>query len=38
MAEGFAPERFTATEVIVMRSQLKPTGSIYTPQAIIKME
>jgi RNA 2',3'-cyclic 3'-phosphodiesterase len=37
MAEGFAPERFTATEVIVMRSQLKPTGSIYTPQAMIKM-
>jgi 2'-5' RNA ligase len=37
MAEGFAPERFKATEVIVMRSQLKPTGSIYTPQATIKL-
>jgi 2'-5' RNA ligase len=37
MGEGFAPERFKATEVIVMRSQLKPTGSIYTPQATIKL-
>ncbi len=37
MGEGFAPERFKATEVIVMRSQLNPAGSIYTPQAIIKL-
>jgi len=35
--EGFDPELFLATEVIVMRSDLKPTGSIYTPQAIIKL-
>jgi 2'-5' RNA ligase len=34
---GFTPERFNATEVIVMRSDLKPTGSIYTPQARIKL-
>jgi 2'-5' RNA ligase len=37
IARGFEPERFTATEVIVMRSDLKPTGSIYTPQATIKL-
>jgi 2'-5' RNA ligase len=35
--EGFDPEPFLATEVIVMRSDLKPTGSIYTPQAIINL-
>jgi 2'-5' RNA ligase len=34
---GFKPERFTASEIIVMRSDLKPTGSIYTPQAVIKL-
>lgn len=38
IALGFEPERFTATEVIVMRSDLKPTGSIYTPQATIRLE
>jgi 2'-5' RNA ligase len=38
IARGFKPERFLATEVIVMRSDLKPTGSIYTPQATIKIE
>lgn len=37
IAAGFAPESFEATEVIVMGSQLNPTGSIYTPQAIIKL-
>jgi 2'-5' RNA ligase len=35
IATGFAPETFRATEVIVMRSDLKPTGSIYTPQAVV---
>jgi len=34
---GFTAERFTASEVIVMRSDLKPTGSIYTPQAVVKL-
>jgi RNA 2',3'-cyclic 3'-phosphodiesterase len=34
---GFEPESFRATEVIVMRSDLNPTGSIYTPQAKIKL-
>lgn len=34
---GFTAERFTASEVIVMRSDLKPTGSIYTPQAVSKL-
>lgn len=38
IARGFEPERFTATEVIVMRSDLKPTGSIYTAQAVIRLE
>lgn len=32
---GFTAETFKATEVIVMRSELKPTGSIYTPQCVI---
>lgn len=34
---GFTAERFTAVEVIVMRSDLKPTGSIYTPQSLVKL-
>lgn len=37
IAAGFAPETFRANEVIVMRSDLKPTGSVYTPQAIIPL-
>jgi 2'-5' RNA ligase len=37
IAEGFEAERFLAREVIVMRSDLKPTGSLYTPQAIIEL-
>ena len=36
IATGFEPETFRASEVIVMRSDLKPSGPIYTPQAIIK--
>lgn len=35
---GFTAERFTACEVIVMRSDLKPTGSIYTPQEVIRLQ
>jgi 2'-5' RNA ligase len=35
IARGFEPERFQAREVIVMRSDLSPKGSIYSPQAII---
>jgi len=34
---GFESERFEASEIIVMRSQLSPKGSIYTPQAIIRL-
>ncbi len=34
---GFASESFLATEVLVMRSDLKPTGSVYTSQAVIKL-
>lgn len=36
IAAGFKPERFRASEIIVMRSDLKPTGSVYTPQAVIE--
>ncbi len=38
IAGGFELKRFTATEVIVMRSDLKPTGSIYTPQTVIQLQ
>lgn len=34
---GFEPDSFEAREVIVMRSDLNPAGSIYTPQAIIPL-
>ncbi|MEK6408638.1 MAG: RNA 2',3'-cyclic phosphodiesterase [Acidobacteriota bacterium] len=37
IAVGFKSETFKATEVIAMRSDLRPTGSIYTPQAVIKL-
>jgi 2'-5' RNA ligase len=37
IAAGFEPEAFIATEVILMRSDLKPTGSIYTPQAVLQL-
>lgn len=35
---GFTAERFTASEVIVMRSDLKPAGSIYTRQATVNLD
>lgn len=38
IASGFNAEAFTASAVIVMRSDLKPTGSIYTPQAVITLD
>ncbi|HYP27893.1 MAG TPA: RNA 2',3'-cyclic phosphodiesterase [Blastocatellia bacterium] len=37
IATGFEPGTFEAREVIVMRSDLNPKGSIYTPQAIIPL-
>lgn len=37
IAAGFETETFIATQVILMRSDLKPTGSIYTPQAVIQL-
>ena len=37
IATGFESEAFIATEVILMRSDLKPTGSIYTPQAVLRL-
>jgi len=38
IAAGFESEKFVAHQIIVMRSQLKPTGSIYTPIAIIPLQ
>lgn len=35
--KGFKAETFPAKELIVMRSDLNPGGSIYTPQAVIKL-
>lgn len=37
IASGFEPEKFEASEVIVMRSDIKPTGSIYTPQSVVRL-
>ena len=37
LATGFEAERFLAREVIVMRSELNPSGSVYTPQAVISL-
>ncbi|MFL6276234.1 MAG: RNA 2',3'-cyclic phosphodiesterase [Blastocatellia bacterium] len=37
LAAGFAAETFSATEVIVMRSDLHPAGSIYAPQAVVPL-
>ena len=34
---GFENEVFQAREIIVMRSELTPTGSVYTPQATISL-
>jgi RNA 2',3'-cyclic 3'-phosphodiesterase len=37
-AMGFEPETFEAPEVIVMRSNLKPTGAIYTPIDVVPLD
>jgi 2'-5' RNA ligase len=37
IASGFDSERFVATEAVLMRSDLRPTGSIYTPQTVIPL-
>jgi 2'-5' RNA ligase len=37
IATGFESETFTATELILMRSDLDSAGSIYTPQAVIRL-
>ncbi len=37
MATGFEPEKFQAREVIVMKSELNPSGSVYTPQATVRL-
>ena len=34
---GFAAEAFIANDLILMRSDLKPAGSIYTPQTVIPL-
>ena len=33
--QGFAAETFTASKVLVMRSELTPRGSVYTPLGVI---
>lgn len=37
LTAGFAAETFRVTEVIVMRSELHPSGSIYTPQSVVHL-
>ncbi len=37
IASGFESEAFITTEVILMRSDLKPTGSVYTPQTVLRL-
>ena len=37
VASGFDAETFSANEIIVMRSDLNPSGSVYTPQAVIRL-
>jgi 2'-5' RNA ligase len=37
IAAGFESETFKATQVILMRSDLKPTGSVYTPQSVVPL-
>jgi len=34
---GFETEVFRAEELIVMRSDLNPRGSVYTPQSVVKL-
>ncbi|HJQ71651.1 MAG TPA: RNA 2',3'-cyclic phosphodiesterase [Blastocatellia bacterium] len=36
-ARGFEREKFQAREIIVMKSELNPSGSVYTPQATISL-
>jgi 2'-5' RNA ligase len=38
VSSGFAAETFRARHIIVMKSELKPTGSIYTPLEIIELD
>jgi len=38
ISSGFQLESFKATEIIVMRSDLKPTGSVYTRQAVVRFQ
>lgn len=38
ISQGFEAEGFTAREVNVMRSDLRPTGSIYTVQGVIHLQ
>jgi 2'-5' RNA ligase len=37
IASAFDPLAFSATQVIVMRSDLNPSGSVYTHQALIQL-
>ena len=37
VARGFDAHKFSASQIIVMRSDLHPSGSVYTPQAVIQL-
>ncbi len=37
VSTGFEPESFEARQIIVMRSEPKPTGSVYTPLAVVPL-
>jgi 2'-5' RNA ligase len=37
IGRGFEPDSFLVGEVILMRSELRPTGSVYTPVAVAKL-
>lgn len=38
IASGFEAEIIKAHSVVVMRSDLKPTGSVYTPQCVFQLQ
>jgi 2'-5' RNA ligase len=37
LSAGFEPERFEVAQLVLMRSDLNPTGSVYIPQAVIPL-
>ena len=37
IASSFDAQKFSVNEIIIMRSDLNPSGSVYTPQATIRL-